>query len=117
MEQKWFEMPDERRRKLEGAVWIPLRASIRTDEVGVYGDRGYKSEFYGVGTLAVAANDRAKAGKLDWMDVGISHCHSGGIERGEYVPADVRRDYGDTPGGLYLVLEQRGNRDEHGEWH
>jgi hypothetical protein len=117
MEQKWFEMPEERRRKLEGAVWIPLRASVRTDEVGVYGDRGYKSQFYGVGTLAIAADDREKAGKLDWMDVGISHCHTGGLERGEYVPCDVRVNYGDTPSGLYLALEQRGNRDDHAEWH
>lgn len=45
MDQKWFEMPDERRRKLTGAVWIPLRAMDKIEEIGQLGHLGYKSEF------------------------------------------------------------------------
>ena len=90
LEQRWFEMPEIRRRKLEGAVWVPLRAINRIAETGRYGDLEHLSEFYGVGTLAVAIEDKAKAEKLDWNDVGISHDHSGGIENGKYVPCDVR---------------------------
>ena len=53
MEQKWFEMPEVRRRKLANAVWIPLRAIHRIEEIGDDWHAGYKSEFYGVGALAI----------------------------------------------------------------
>jgi hypothetical protein len=69
MDQKWFEMPDERRRKLTGAVWIPLRAMDKIEEIGQLGHLGYKSEFYGVGTLAVPVNKKPATEKLGWMDV------------------------------------------------
>ena len=72
MDQKWFEMPDERRRKLTGAVWVPLRAVNTIEEVGQLGHHGYKSEFYGVGTLAVSTKIKLPAEKLGWMDIGIS---------------------------------------------
>ena len=54
MDQKWFEMPEIRRRRVDGTVWVPLRSNRETIEGGQYGDLGYVSEFYGVGTLAVA---------------------------------------------------------------
>lgn len=117
VEQRWFEMPEIRRRKLEGAVWVPLRAISQTTKEGRYGYLGHLSEFYGVGTLAVAIEDKAKAEKLGWSDVGILHNHSGGVENGKYVPCDVRPgDYDGVP-GTHLVLDQRGNGEEHSEWH
>lgn len=117
MEQKWFEMPEIRRRKLEGAVWIPLRAS-RRDEVGEFGHAGYRCEFYGVGTLAVAVENKAEASKkLGWDEVGLRHDHRGFVEKGKYVPSDVRNgDYDGVP-GIYLALAQRGNSEEHEEWY
>ena len=117
MDQKWFEMPDERRRKLTGAVWIPLRAMDTIEEIGQHGHLGYKSEFYGVGTLAVPVNKKPAAEKLGWMDVGISHNHSGCVEHKKYIPCDVYEDYGEKFSGLHLVLDQRGNSTEHHEWH
>ena len=117
MDQKWFEMPEVRRRRLEGAVWVPLLSIDRRTAGGDYGDLGYKSEFYGVGTLAVAVEDKAKAEKLGWEDVGIGHDHTGGVERGRYVPCDERpREYDGFP-GTYLVLQQRGNLEERAVWH
>jgi hypothetical protein len=110
-------MAEERRRKLEGAVWIPLRASIRSNEAGSYGYPGYTSEFYAVGSLAVAAKDRAKAAKMDWNDLGLSHSHSGRVERRKYVPCDIQLAYGDGAPGVHLVLDQRGNGQEPSEWH
>src|SRR6266481_1565532 len=86
VDQKWFEMPEVRRRRLEGAVWIPLRSIDRGAKGGHYGDLGYLSEFYGVGTLAVADADKAKAETLGWQEVGIRHDHTGGLENGRYVP-------------------------------
>ena len=117
MDQNWFEMPEVRRRKLANAVWIPLRAIHRIEEIGRPGHAGYKSEFYGVGTLAVSIENKREAEKLGWMDVGINHQHSGYVEEGKYIPADIYQDYRDEFSGVHLVLEQRGNSAEHSEWH
>src|SRR5438128_7424225 len=116
MEQKWFEMGEIRRRKLESVVWVPLR-SIAKSAQGRYGALGYRSEFYGVGTFAVTIDDKPKAEKLGWNDVGVLRDHSGSVEGGKYIASDVRpREY-DNFEGLYLVLDQRGNAEEHPEWH
>ena len=45
MEQHWFEMKGVWARKLNDAVWIPLRASSERTE-GKYGYLGYKSELF-----------------------------------------------------------------------
>src|SRR5215471_8260653 len=110
-------MPEIRRRRLDGAVWVPLRSIARTTEEGQYGHFGYRSEFYRVGSLAVAIEDKDKAQKLGWEDVGILHDHSGWVDKGKYVPCDVRRSDDDGSLGTYLALEQRGNAEEHAEWH
>jgi len=117
VDQNWFEMPEVRRRKLANAVWIPLRAIYRIEEIGNHGHAGYKSEFYGVGTLAVPTGNKREAEKLGWMDVGISYHHSGCVEEGKYISADVYQDYRGEFSGLHLVLEQRGNSAENSEWH
>jgi hypothetical protein len=114
MDQSWFEMPDIRRRKLEGRVWIPLRASDLNEE-GTLGYGGFKSEFYGVGTLAIPTDSRETASELGWEDVGIGHSHSAYVQGDSFIPCDVYDGAGFT--GLHLVLEQRGNRQEPPEWH
>lgn len=117
MDQHWFEMPEVRRRKLANAVWIPLRASYQIEETGNYGLAGYKKEFYGVGTLGVPTENKQKAEKLGWMDVGVSQQHSGGVENGKYVPADIYQHYTWKFPGLHLVLHQYLNSAEYPEWH
>ena len=68
MDQNWFEMPEIRLRKLASAVWIPLRAIHQIGEIGKYGYIGYKSEFYGVGTLLVPTESKLEAERQDgWM--------------------------------------------------
>lgn len=115
MEQTWFEMPEIRRRRLATAVWIPLRCAHKIGEVGQIGHLGYRTEFYGVGTLAVPLAQKAAAEKLEWMDVGISHAHAGAIDNGRYVPADVFEDRDVT--GIHLALEQRGTSLDPRVWH
>ena len=117
MDQNWFEMPEVRRRKLANAVWIPLRASHRIEKKGRYGYAGFKEEFYGVGTLTVPIENRREAEKLGWMNIGLSHQHSGGFEDGKYVPADIYQHYNWKFPGLHLVLDQFLNSAEHPEWH
>lgn len=117
MDQRWFEMADIRRRKLAGAVWIPLRASQHLEEVGRFGYEGHKSEFLGVGTLAVPVKNKVEAETLGWMEVGLRHNHCGYIQDGEYIAADVYRDNDGRFSGVHLVLDQRGTSLEHSEWH
>ncbi len=117
MDQQWLEFRDVRRRRLDTAVWIPLRAIHTLREVGRKGYVGHLEEFYGVGSLAVFSGQREAAEKLGWMDVGISHEHSGCYQDGRYIPADHYESYEGELIGIHLVLEQRGNRDEQSEWH
>lgn len=113
MDQDWFEMLDIRRRKLEGQVWIPLRAWDLIEE-GSLGNAGFKSEFYGVGTLAIPTSSRKDASRLGWENVGMKSTHSAYVEGDSYIPCDV---YDAEFTGLHLVLEQAGNREDRPEWH
>ena len=115
MEQVWFEMPEIRRRKLANAVWIPMRCVDNIQETGRIGHVGYRSEFYGVGSVAVPLVQRAAAQELEWSDIAIAHSHAGVIQDGRYIPADVFEDRDVT--GICLVLEQRGTKLDPSEWH
>lgn len=109
-------MREIRRRKLESAVWIPLRAMNKI-EVGRYGFAGSKVEFFGAGSLAVHLDKRDSANQLGWMDIGISHNHGPHFDEETYRPADV---YDSNPGdslGIHLVLDQHVNSIEVAEWH
>jgi len=117
MDQEWFEMPDVRRRKLDGAVWIPLRASQHLQAIGRLNHLGYRSEFFGAGSLAISLKNRAAANSLGWTNIGLAHSHKGSIQRGRYVPADVFESYGPRLNAIALVLAQEGNSDDHQEWH
>lgn len=117
MEQNWFEMRDIRQRKLASAVWIPLRAIDRIEETGKFGHLGNRSEFFGVGTLAVPTESKDEILKLGWSDVGISHNHCGCVDGGKYIPSDVSVGYRANYTGLHLVLDQRINSIETSEWH
>lgn len=117
MNQSWFEMPEIRRRTFAKSVWIPLRAVNTIEEIGKHGFAGYKLEFFGAGSLAVPVDKKTEAEKLDWNDVGISHCHSGYIQDDEYIPSNVYKMYDGKLTGECLVLEQRGNSNEKNEWH
>jgi hypothetical protein len=115
MEREWFEMAEIRRRRFDAAVWVPLRASLAT-EAGRWGHLGYKSEFFGVGSLAVPLKKRDAAARLGWMDLGLSHDHCGYAERRRYVASDEREDKA-LRGAIPLVLSQRGNSVDPPTWH
>lgn len=122
MEHTWFEMTEIRKRRFDTAVWIPLRASEKA-ETGRKWYLGYRSEFFGAGSLAVPLKKREAAERLDWMDLGLMHDHCGGCAyrshgkgHGRYIPAD---EYGDErlKGAVSLVMSQRGNSAEPSTWH
>jgi hypothetical protein len=114
-EQKWFEMPEIRKRTLDTAVWIPLRACSET-QTGQYGHEGYHSDFFGVGSLAMPIKARTEGEKLGWMDIGLIHDHFSYCERARYVPADMYDDRR-IKNAVRLVIAQRGNSAEPMTWH
>lgn len=117
MDQEWFEMEDIRRRKLDHAVWIPLRACQYLLRLGRRGHLDHREEFFGVGSIAIPLAEKATAGKLNWGDIGLSHSHRCSIEGGRYFPSDVFTGYEFEINGVPLVLAQDGNRDDPPEWH
>lgn len=117
MKQDWFEMSDIKRRTFERAVWIPLRAVNEIEEIGRFGYVGYKSEFFGAGSLAIPLNFKSEAEKLGWTDIGISHDHCGHFQGEEYIPSNIYKDYSSQLIGEHLVLSQTGNSIEKNEWH
>ncbi|MCH8097753.1 MAG: hypothetical protein IID53_11815 [Proteobacteria bacterium] len=117
MDQVWFELGDVRKRRLEGSVWIPLRAIHSKMTSGKSGHIGYREEFFGAGSVAVFGKHRNEAETLGWTDIGISNEHAGCIQDGRYVPSDVYESYEGIHIGMHLVLEQRVNKDEVREWY
>lgn len=118
MEREWFEMAKIRKRRFNDAVWIPLRASQRTAQ-GKRGCLAHKSEFFGVGSLAVPLGKRDAAAKLGWTDLGLMHDHRGYCGYAEphsYVASDEQEDESLT-GAVRLVLSQCGNSIDRATWH
>lgn len=117
MDQEWFEMEDIRQRNFGKAVWIPLRACNLVKDTADFGHVGYKSEFFGTGTLAVPEGKRSDAEELGWMDIGVSHNHIGGVQDEEYIAVEEFRGFKDNFSALHLVLDQRGDGIFGREWH
>ena len=65
-DQAWFEMREIRRRHLNSAVWIPLRAAQVIEDVGLYGDLGHVHHYYGAGSLAIPLASKDKVETPDW---------------------------------------------------
>lgn len=116
MDQHWFEFRDIRRRRLEGAVWIPLRSSNTILSKGQKGYAGNVEEFYGAGSLAIDSESRADAVNLGWMDIGLIQNHRGFVGDEGYIQSDVYLK-GEKPIGVNLVLDQHINREESRIWH
>lgn len=110
-------MADLARRKLNGAVWVPLRASRTLRATGRRGHLGYCGEFFGAGSIAVPLAKRATAETLHWMDIGLRQSHKGFCEQGRYVQADVFDGWDLHLGAVALALSQDGNSHDPCEWH
>ena len=117
MDQEWFEMDNIRRRNLEAAAWIPLRAARAYERVGHFGFVEYREDWLGVGSLAVPTENHADVLSLDWEEIGFRHDHAGWVDSERYIPTDVYEDRQERFTGVHLVLEQRGSGAEPSEWH
>lgn len=117
MKQEWFEMQDIRRKNFSKSVWIPLRAALYNESSGSYGYEGYKEDFFGSGSVAVPIDKIESAKRLGWMEIGISHHHTGWVHDGIYTPTEIYKDYGGEFEGIHLVLEQMSDDEEPHIWH
>lgn len=116
MEQSWFEMHDIRRRQFNTASWVPLTASVSQKNELPYAYSGHHEEYFGVHTLAVPAENRAEAEKLDWQNYGLSD--DGPVfEEGIYIPADIYTGNDSKMLGVKLVLKQRLSGDDNNVYH
>jgi hypothetical protein len=108
-------MREIRQRRLQNAVWIPLRANQKIESAGRDGEVGFIEDYFGSGSLAVPVAAKEKASRLGWMDIGIGHRHRHDFRKGVYLPSDAYDWRGVT--GICLVLDQHTNRSEATEWH
>jgi|SRR5579859_1207096 len=114
-EKKWFEMTEIRKRRFDGAVWIPLRAD-QQDEMGKSGHVGHRCEIFGAASLAVPLRKRDAAANLGWDGLSLMHDHCGSAYSGRYVAADEYDDK-QLKGAIPLVMSQSGNSAEPRTWH
>lgn len=110
-----FALQEYRRRNFNKEVWIPLRLAV-SRKVGKFGFEGYKSEFYGAGSLAVPLEYKEGARqKLNWYNNGLANDHTGYLSGSTYHPADSYQGEGFT--GLRLVIAQRASHGDPSVWH
>jgi len=69
-------MREIRRRRLDNAVWIPLRASQVFESVCKYGYLDFREQFFGVGSIAVPLDKKTRA------ETGARGNNNGGANRG-----------------------------------
>jgi hypothetical protein len=117
LDQAWFEMVRERRRRLDAAAWVPLRASQAVFSTGTAGHLGFKEEYFGAGSIAVSLSARARAESLGWEEIGSAGNHGSYVEGGRYYPADFVTLGEEALDAVPLVLDQRGNGESPREWH
>lgn len=114
MDQSWFEMDEVRKRTLQRAVWIPIRASQKILEIGKFGSAGFQEEFFGSGSAIFPIEAKPEViNTVGWMEVGISRDQRVWVSEGIYYPA---RDFQEF-NGEFLVLAQHFNSVDLNEWH
>jgi hypothetical protein len=116
MEQQWFEMLEQRRRRFSVQTWIPLRSFMRKSE-GKYGYLGHTEDFLGAVSVAVPLENRSSIEPISWGDGRLTNNHgSYAFSDGRYATADSFQIEDGVNSGVHLVLEQRNPLGER-IWH
>ncbi len=117
-EQSWFEFRDRRSRSMNRNAWVALRAMKKTADFPERFSPGYEAEFFASVTAAIPARKRKIAEKvINWHKLGLMGDNCPWFERKTYHRADEFHTYPEDVKGTYLVLCQRGTKNEHQEWH
>ena len=116
MEKSWFEMREIKRRQFNNAVWIPLYACQELERCGQIGCDGYKSEFFGCGSLALHIEKKDQAAKMGWDSIGIGYDSTPWVDdKGTYFASDICTDYENEVLGVRLALRQETGSSEPAE--
>lgn len=115
--QDWFEMIDIRRRRFSNAVWIPLHLCEHLEREGQFGHEGYRSDFFGVGTVAVPLEKQGEIQRLSWSNVGLINRQQSFAGENYYKPVDVFQLDETIDFGIELCLVQNFSNDRKQEWH
>jgi hypothetical protein len=84
----WFLFKDIRRRSLQDAAWIPLRAIEDYIKEKTFGEVGYLRDTFACGSLAVPLKHRELGEKLGWSEIGVGHETRPYADENGYKPAD-----------------------------
>lgn len=84
----WFLFKDIRRRPLQDAAWVPLRAIEEYVKEKTFGDVGYLRDTFACGSLAVPLEHRELGEKLGWSEIGVGHETRSYADESGYKPAD-----------------------------
>lgn len=113
----WFEMHEIRKRRINRAVWIPLRAMEHLEQRGKPGEPGYRDVFYGANSLAVDLEKRKEADSLSWHAAYFGHDNRSSAEDDRYVPCDICETAKDNSIGVFPALCQNLESGDPDEWH
>ncbi len=116
MNRDWFEMNAIRRRRVENAVWVPLRQSESTKK-GEHGFEGYQEEFSGAGSVMVPTNLRDEGRNLGWGDIGLIHNQGPWASEENYKPTDIYQVRTGEDLGVELALVQSFDGAAPAIWH
>ena len=95
---------------------IPLRAVHEVRE-GEYGQIGFKSEFFGVGSVMVPVDRVGDAQALSWSDIGIGRSHRPYAFKSSYKPVDIYQRIDEDDLGVELIMAQSFDGIETSIWH
>lgn len=109
-------MGDIRRRRLETAVWVPLRRSEELAREGDFTSVGSLEEYNGAGAVAIYPEHRELAEQLGWSDFGLIETRPYASTKYPYKPADIVWHNDGQPIGLSLVLVNRISGEHRAEW-
>lgn len=113
----WFELERIRRRNMADQVWIPLRCSKNIQKIGRFGRLGFRTEFLGVGSLAVSSANRDRVEGMGWSRLGLIRRQVVHADSNGYKPADIAwgNDWDEI--GIELVVVQDINSAHTAIWH
>jgi hypothetical protein len=105
MDQDWILQKKETRRTFSKSTWVPLRASLESENGNVK-NIGYSNEFFGCGSVAFSPENRKIAEKLSWGDIGLSRTIAPYAYEDGFYSTIYEYQYNDKePIGVHLVLE------------
>ncbi|WP_288951732.1 hypothetical protein [uncultured Paracoccus sp.] len=114
----WYLFKDIRRKPLQEAAWIPLRANEDYISEKTYGEVGYLLDTFACGSLAVPLEHRQLGDGLGWSEIGVGHETRSYADSNGYKPVDQywRNWPSDEALGVELVIAQSFGWDD-SVWH